>query len=115
MQAAEGCTWELKRGVSRKTIRIGSPKQLWDHGIILQVLICSCTTNSIYMTAGEVPNTIMTGDTADISQICQFGWYDWVMYYDNATLPDNRALLGRYLGPAIDVGSMLTAKILKPN
>jgi ABC-type antimicrobial peptide transport system permease subunit len=67
------------------------------------------------MTAGQMPETIMTGDTADMSQICQFGWYDWVMYYDNATLPDNRALLGRYLGPAIDVGSMLTAKILKPN
>ena len=29
--------------------------------------------------------------------------------------PDDRALLGQYLGPAIDVGSMLTAKILKPN
>ena len=82
MQAAEGCIWELKRGVSRMMIRTGSPKQLWDHCIILQVLIRSCTTNSIYTTARQVPETIMTGDTADISQICQFGWYDWVMYYD---------------------------------
>ena len=67
------------------------------------------------MTAGQVPETIMTGDTANISQICQFGWYDWVMYYANTTFPDDKALLGQYLGPAIDVGSMLTAKILKPN
>ena len=67
------------------------------------------------MTAGQVPETIMTGDTANISQICQFGWYDWVMYYDHITFPDDKALLGQYLGPAIDGGSMLTAKILKPN
>jgi hypothetical protein len=115
MQAAEGCIRELKRGVSRLMIKTGSPKKLWDHCIILQAMIRSCTTNSIYMIAGQVSTTIMTGDTADTSRICQFGWYDWVMYHDHTTFPDNNALLGRYLGPAIDVGSMLTAKILKPN
>jgi hypothetical protein len=87
MQAAECCIRELKRGVSRMMIRTGSPKQLWDHCIILQALIRSCTTNSIYMTAGQVPETIVTGNTADISQICQFGWYDWVVYYDHTTFP----------------------------
>jgi len=37
------------------------------------------------------------------------------MYYDHTHFPDDKSLLGQYLGPAIDVGSMLTAKILKPN
>ena len=37
------------------------------------------------------------------------------MYYDHTDFPDDKALLGQYLGPAIDVGSMLTAKILKAN
>ena len=36
------------------------------------------------------------------------------MYYDHTHFPDDKSLLGQYLGPAIDVGSMLTAKILKP-
>ena len=94
MQAAEGCIQELKRGVSRMMIRTGSPKRLWDHCIILQALILSCTTNSIYMTSGQVPKTIMTGDTADISRICQFGLYELVMYYDNTTLPDDKAMFG---------------------
>ena len=96
-------------------IRTGSPKRLWDHCIQFQAMIRSCTTNSIYMTAGQVPETIMTGDTADVSQICQFGWYDWVMYHDPTKFPDDKCVLGRYLGPAIDVGSMHTAKILMPN
>jgi hypothetical protein len=90
-QAAEGCIRELKRGVSRKMIKTGSPRTLWDHCIELEALIRSSTSNDIYMTNGEVPETIMTGSTADISHIC------------------------RYLGLATDVGSALTAKILKSN
>jgi hypothetical protein len=63
-----------------------------------------------------VVRTIMTGSTADISHICEFGWYDWVMFRDNVpSFPDNKLVLGRYLGPATDVGSALTAKILKSN
>ena len=31
------------------------------------------------------------------------------------TYPDDKLILGRYLGPATDVGSALTAKILKSN
>ena len=58
----------------------------------------------------------MTGNTADISHIAEFGWYDWVMFRDNVpSFPDDKLILGRYLGPAIDTGSALTAKILKSN
>jgi hypothetical protein len=68
------------------------------------------------MTAGQVPETIMTGSTGDISHIAEFGWYDWVMYRDNIpSYPDDKLILGRYLGPAPDIGSALTAKILQPN
>ena len=41
MQAAEGGIRVLKRGVFQLMIRTGSPKQLWDHCIILQAMICS--------------------------------------------------------------------------
>jgi hypothetical protein len=75
-QAAEGCIRELKRGTSRKMIKTGSPKTLWDHCLELEALIRSSTSNDIYMTNGEVPETIMTGSTADISHISEFGWYD---------------------------------------
>ena len=47
------------------------------------------------MTGGEVPETIMTGSTADISHISEFGWYDWVMFRDNLpAIPDNALTLG---------------------
>jgi hypothetical protein len=68
------------------------------------------------MIAGQVPETIMTGKTANISHIAEFGWYDWVMFRDNEpSFPDDKLILGCYLGPAIDTGLALTAKILKSN
>ncbi len=45
-QAAEGCICELKRGMSRKMIKTGSPRVLWDHCIELEVLNCSSTSNN---------------------------------------------------------------------
>jgi hypothetical protein len=116
MQAAEGSIRELKRGVSWKMIRTGLPKVLWDHCIELETLIWSNSINGIYMMNGQVPKTIMKGTTADISHISEFGWYDWVMFRDNTpTFPEDKMILGRYLGPATDVGPIMTSKILKPN
>ncbi len=115
-QAAEGCIHELKWGVSHKMIKTGFPRVLWDHCIELEALIHSSTSNNIYMTNGGVPETIMTGSTANISHICEFDWYDWVMFRNNVpTFPDVKLTLGRYLGPATNIGSALTAKILKSN
>ena len=73
MNAAEGCIRELKRGTSRKMLKTGSPKTLWDHCLELEGYIRSCTLNDIYETHGETPETVMTGNTANISHICEFG------------------------------------------
>jgi hypothetical protein len=68
------------------------------------------------MTNGKVSEMIMTGSTANISCICEFGWFDWVMFSDNVpTFPDVKLILGQYLGPTINVGSAMTVKILKSN
>jgi hypothetical protein len=117
MNAAKCAIWELKRGVSRaKMIRTRLPKVLWDHCIELEALIQSHSVNTIYATNGQVPEMIMTGTTADISHISEFGWYGWAMFRDNTlTFPKDNIVLGQYLGQAIDVGGMMTAKILKEN
>jgi hypothetical protein len=93
-----------------------SPKVPWDHCIELEALVCSNTSNDIYRTNGKVPETIMTGSTTDISHICKFAWFDWVMFRDNIPMfPEDKLILGHYLGPATDVCLALTAKILKSN
>jgi hypothetical protein len=58
----------------------------------------------------------VSGQTADISPFIEYAWFDWIIYYDwVASFPDPKEQLGRWLGPAIDLGPAMTAKILKAN
>ena len=55
----------------------------------------------------------MYGQTGNISSLCNFEWFEWVMFFQpKETYPDNKMFIGRWLGPAIDVG---TYKILSPD
>ena len=67
MNAAEGSIRELKRGAGRKMEKAGSPKKLWDHLLELEALIRSNTAHNIYQLKGEVPETMVSGETSDIS------------------------------------------------
>ena len=97
-------------------VKTQSPKLLWDHCLQLSTLIYSLTMSDIFAAQGDVPEKIMTSDTVDISQIHQFGWYDWMMFHDSVlTFPDETIVLGKYLGPAPNMGSAHMVKILKSN
>jgi len=105
---------EVKRLAGRWMVRTASPRRLWDHCIELASLVRSHMALDIYKLQGEVPETIMMGQTADISFLAEFGWYDWVYYNESiAQFPDPKLVLGHYLGPTEpEVGSVMTAKIL---
>lgn len=84
-----------------------TPSCLWDFCIVYHSLIRRFTSLNIRDLQGEVPETALTGDTSDISFICEFGWYDWVWY--ETPKEDERRRLGRYVGPSFDVGDALCA------
>jgi hypothetical protein len=71
-QAAEGCIKHLKKASSRKFISSGSPKTLWDYCIELMALIRSHTALTSYELQGEVPETIMTSQMVDTSNIYKY-------------------------------------------
>jgi hypothetical protein len=72
--------------------------------------------HEIYELYGEVPETVMSGQTADITPYCLHEWYEWVKFRDSAVnFPEDKVVLGCYLGPSIDIGLALTAKRLKEN
>ena len=112
---AEGEIREIKRLAGRWMVRSKSPRRLWDHAIELACLVRSHMALEIIKLDGQVPETIMMGQTADISFICEHEWYSWVFLNDtnNTQFPDPKLVLGRYIGPTEpEVGSVLTAKIL---
>jgi len=72
--------------------------------------------HSSYGLAGQVPETMVSGETANISSIAEFKWYEWVMFRDTSiSFPDSKMVLGRDLGPALDIGPAMTRKVIKRN
>ena len=72
MQAEEGCINQTKLGSSIKMLKSGYPKPLWDHCIELEAHIRSHASLDIYGLEGQVPETVMSGQTGDISNLCEF-------------------------------------------
>ena len=71
---------------------------IWDHCLEREAYIRrSLTAHDIYETYrlnGQVlvlvPEAVVSGDTANISQFALFGWFEWVMFRDTAmTYPDD--------------------------
>ena len=109
---AESGIRELKRMYRRLMSATNTPECLWDLCLVYAATIRSHTALNIRELDGEVPQTMLTGDTSDISMLCEFGWYEYVWYLSPAD--DNMEIkhLGRYCGPSRDVGEALCARIL---
>ena len=108
---AESAIRELKRMYRRAMNSSGAPRVLWDLCIELQAEIRSHTALDLFALSGDVPGTVLTGDTTDISHLCQFAWYDFVWFINPLDSMDNRQL-GRYCGPSYTVGDVMCSKVL---
>ena len=96
--------------------KINTPEKIWDDCLENRSYIRSHTALGIYNLDGEVPETVMTEQTANIGPWCDFQWFQWVKYYDEvAGFPEDKQALARYLGPSVGIGSLLTGKLLKTN
>ena len=60
--------------------------------------------------------TKLTGQHIDISNLCEFGWYEWVQFrYDNNQFPEPHVHLGRSLGPAEHAGKVMSQWAMNKN
>ena len=116
MNAAENGVRELKKASASQMLKKHSLKRLWDDCLELRGFITSNMAGNHFGLNGETPETMLSGETADISEFAEYGWYDWVKFRDtNVPYPEDKLVLGRYLDPSTDIGSAMTAKILKSN
>ena len=114
--AAEVTIHEVKKGAGCKAAKAKSPMEFWDHALKLESYICSNIAIVHPELDGQVPETIMSDQTADISPFAAVGWYEWIKYYDAVQgYPEHKEILGQWLGPAIDIGLAMTSKVLKAN
>jgi hypothetical protein len=78
--AAEGSIRDLKLGVGRKMIKSGSPKRLWYDCLVRESYVISSTALDIFSLEGQVPYTIVKGQTSDISPLAEYVWYEWIKF-----------------------------------
>jgi len=107
---AEGAIREIKLRWYRLQTKRNIPDRLWDFGISYV-----CETGNVIPTSskyakGRTPIECITGDTPDISEYTDFGFYDWVMFRNNAGL--GTAEIGRWIGVSHRVGQLMSYWIL---
>jgi len=137
---AEAAIRELERKYRQLKGRTNSPKAVWDHLISFCGLILTHTARSYHRLEKQVPRTVIDGDTPDISFLIEFDWYQWVWftpptivtnvkrrvedgehegkrYDDGYDGPDKheKRQLGRYIGPSLTAGDVMTSKVLTRN
>lgn len=107
---AEAAIRELKRGWYRLKTKKNIPDRLWCFGIEYISETQCFTVNSSKYSNQRTPMEIITGETPDISEYLDFGFYDWVWYRTNAGLAP--AEIGRWLGVSHRVGNSMSYWIL---
>ena len=65
-----------EEGSGRKIIKSGAPKRFWDDCLELESYIRSNTAHSIFKLDRLVPKIIMSGKMSNISQFCEFEWFE---------------------------------------
>ena len=102
---------------TRKDMRAQhSPLVLWDYCAERRAMIFCLTARNLFQLQGKTPHTATFGEEGDISNLCQFDWYEWVYFWDgSANYPFPKLSLGRCLGPMKNEGNEMCQAILKQN
>lgn len=107
---AEGAIREIKRRWYRLKEKKNIPDRLWDFGIEYICETANLTMNTSRYSKERVPLECITGETPDISEYIDFGFYDWVLFRTNAGL--GTAEIGRWLGVSHRVGQVMSYWLL---
>ena len=111
LNLAETCIREVLRSYHRFMTLRGIPKVLWDRCFVYCCELRSHMVLGHHEQDGECGATIIYGETADISHLAEFSFYDWVWFISPKESAYDRMLLGRWLGPSFDVGEAMTFAI----
>ncbi len=93
--------------------RNGIPPCLWDFCAQYVCELRCLTAHNHFSMHRRTPYELDTGQTPDISECTEFRFYEPVWYYDEqATFPEDRRKIGRWLGVAHRIGQALCYFIL---
>ena len=107
----------LKESVSKDMKESNAPLVFWNYCVERRAIIDNLTAKTnMFQMHGSNAHTYKMGEKGDISNICQFQFYEWCYYCDSANgFPHHFLVLGRVLGPSMGIGNKMAQWILKVN
>ena len=102
----------LKEAVRKDMQAANSPMVLWDYAMERRAMIHNAVPRPLFQNNGLSPTAATFGIQGDISNICNFGWFEWVYYRDHGSFPENKQKLGRVLGPIQNEGNEMAQGVL---
>jgi hypothetical protein len=107
---------EIKKGVRHLMQSHRVPNCLWDFCAVYVCELRYLTVHGPFSMHGHTPYEMTTGQTPDISEYSEFGFYEMLWYYDEmAVFPEDHRKLGRWLGVAHRIGQALCYYLLNSN
>ena len=111
---AERQIQEVKKRANMIMDRTGCPENVWYLAVQYVVYLLNRTANEALK--WKTPLEVAFGDTPDISNLLQFEFWELVYYHDpQASFPDSKECLGRFVGIAENVGDFMTYYVLAEN
>ena len=107
---AEGVIREIRKKWFWVMTKSAVPKRLWDYGLRWVVEIMQRTASDTGDLRGRTSLEKVTGETPEISEYVDFGFYDYCWYRENAGMGETK--LGRWLGVSHKTGSLMSFWIL---
>ena len=88
----------FKEAVRKDMLQENFPLVFWDYCAESRAAITNMTSKDLFHFQGQTPHFATFGEEGDISNICQFGWYEWVYFRETtAKFPFPARVLGRCL------------------
>ena len=106
----------FKEEIRKDNSEANSPLEFLDYCDERGATITNMTAKNIFQLQGQNDHTATYGEQGDISNICQFGWCEWVYVRDGLEpFPLMTEVLGHCLEPAQNEENEMAQWILKIN
>ena len=105
----------FKESVQWDISELNSSLKLWDYCAERRAIIHNLTRRNLFQLNGYTPYVATFGQQGDMSNVCQFGWYEWCYYRQdcNMKFPFQKRRLMRVWGPLKNEGNEMAQAILK--
>ena len=90
----------FKESIKKDIRKANCPLWFWDYCAERRARIHNVTPRDLFQLNGNNPTTATFGSQPNISNICQFDWYDWCYFREEGKVqfPYDKFQLGRVLG-----------------